>query len=106
MRTLSSLVALSALAIAAGCARAVPEAAVPSVPAAPSPVATPQVVAETAAAPEEHVASEAAAFTQKPGDYVIYRITGRFTKAPLLFTQRVVEASDMLLVADLVLDDG
>jgi hypothetical protein len=54
----------------------------------------------------ERLASEAAAFTQKPGDYVVYRFSGGFRKTPLLFTQRVVEASDVLLVVDLMLDDG
>jgi hypothetical protein len=106
MRTPSFLIALSTLAISAGCARTAPEAAAPSVPVARSEVAIPQPAAPAIAAPDDYVASEAAAFTQKPGDYVVYRFSGGFTKAPLLFTQRVVEASDTLLVVDIVLDDG
>ncbi len=108
MRNPSCLVALSALAIVAGCARTMPEAVAPPVSVAPSPVAAPPAVAEKrrSMAPDDDVASESAAFTQKPGDYVVYRFSGGFTKAPLVLTQRVVEASDVLLVVDLVLDDG
>jgi hypothetical protein len=53
-----------------------------------------------------HVVSEAAAFTQKPGDYVVYRFSGRFYKSPLLLTQRAVEVSDTTMVVDLSFDDG
>ena len=104
MRTASCLVALSAVVLAAGCARSAPEASFPA-SAAHAPGAAFGSVDETPAG-ADHVSSESAAFTQKPGDYVVYRFSGGFRKAPLLLTQRVVEASDLLLVVDLVLDDG
>jgi hypothetical protein len=62
--------------------------------------------AEEPSAEDVHVVSESAAFTQKPGDYVVYRFTGRFTKSPLVLTQRAVEVSDTTMVVDLTLDDG
>ena len=102
MRTASCLVALSVLVLAAGCAHAVPEAAAPS-------FAPRNAAAAAQAQPRDdaaHVSSETAAFSQKPGDYVVYRFSGGFRKAPLLLTQRVVEASDVALVLDLLLEDG
>jgi hypothetical protein len=105
MRNTSCLVMLSALVGFAGCARAVPMAAGPaSLPEKAAAVA--QVADEPAAPAEAPVLSESAAFTQKPGDYVVYKFSGAFKKRPLTLTQRVVEASDVLLVVDLTFDDG
>jgi hypothetical protein len=104
MRTASCLVALSAVVLAAGCARTAPVASAPA-PAVHAPTAALGSADETQAR-VEHLASESAAFTQKPGDYVVYRFSGGFRKTPLLFAQRVVEASDLVLVVDLTLDDG
>ncbi len=104
MRTASCLVALSAVVLAAGCAHSAPEAA--SAASAPhAPRATPGSAVDTHAG-VEHLASESVAFTQKPGDYVVYRFSGGFRKTPVILSQRVVEASDLQLVVDLVLDDG
>jgi hypothetical protein len=110
MRTVPSLVglvglvAMSALAFAsAGCARQAPEPTVPT--SASIAVMTAPATADEAPASAASV-SESAAFTQKPGDYIVYRFSGGFRKAPLLLTQRVVEATDVLLVVDLTLDDG
>jgi hypothetical protein len=104
MRTASCLVALTAVVLAAGCAHSAPEAFTPA-SVVPTPSAALGSVDETHAG-VEHLASESAAFTQKPGDYVVYRFSGGFRKTPLTLTQRVVEASDTQLVVDLVLDDG
>jgi hypothetical protein len=104
MTTASRLIALSVLAVASGCARAVPEAAAPV--SAPSPVAAMPAPAEEASAEEVHAVSESAAFTQKPGDYVVYRFSGKFYKSPLVLTQRAVEVSDTTMVVDLSFDDG
>jgi hypothetical protein len=105
MRTASSLVILSVLLVAQGCAHTVPMAAAPASVQEPSaPVA--KAADEPLSDAKTTVRSESAAFTQKPGDYVVYKFSGAFKKAPLTLTQRVVEASDELLVVDLTFDDG
>ena len=95
----NSVMVLSILALASGCARAAAPAAAPvsaiDVPGAATPAADPATVA-----------SESAAFAQKTGDFVVYRFSGDYRKAPLLLTQRVVEASDTALVIDATFDDG
>lgn len=50
-------------------------------------------------------APEIAAAARQPGDYVAYRFSGSFRKAPLLLTQRVVAREGDVLVVDLTLED-
>ena len=102
---LALLSVLSTLAVSAGCARTAPMAAVPA--PAPKPVAAaPQVAEKPVLVEEAPTFSESAAFTQKPGDYVVYKFSGAFHKVPIVLTQRVVEASDVLLVVDLTFEEG
>jgi hypothetical protein len=106
MRTATRLAAISCFALlASGCAGSTPAALVASVPSTPI-AAAPAAADPAAPADVAHDASETAPFTQKPGDYVTYRFSGGFRKAPLLLTQRVVDASEVLLVVDLTFDDG
>jgi len=106
MRTASCLVALSIVTcLAAGCARTSSSPS-PAVPASLAVAPAAPVAQEEASDDAAHASSESAAFTQKPGDYVVYRFSGGFRKTPLLLTQRIVEATDVLLVVDLTLDDG
>jgi hypothetical protein len=107
MRIAPCLSALSSLAflalLAAGCGHSTPVAVVPT-PASAATAAAPALADQAPAV--DPVSSESAAFTQKPGDYVTYRFSGEFRKTPLLLTERVVDATDVLLVVDLMLDDG
>jgi hypothetical protein len=104
MRIAPCLPALSSLALlAAGCGHSTPAAVVPTPASAPR--ATTPALADQAPAADP-VSSESAAFTQKPGDYVTYRFSGEYRKTPLLLTERVVDATDVLLTVDLTLDDG
>lgn len=43
--------------------------------------------------------------TRKPGDFVVYRFSGSFRKAPLTLTERVVAREGAVLVIDMTLAD-
>jgi hypothetical protein len=95
-----SVMALSILALASGCARAAAPVVAPTSPIDATSAAT------TPAPDPAALSSEAAPFAQKAGDFVVYRFSGDFRKTPLMLTQRVVEASDTALVVDATFDDG
>jgi hypothetical protein len=97
-----SVLALSILALASGCARA----AAPVVAPTSSSGMDETSAATTPASDPAALSSESAPFAQKAGDFVVYRFSGDFRKTPLLLTQRVVEASDTALVVDATFDDG
>lgn len=73
-----------------------------------------QPAAETAkadAAKEEITADAALAMTpgagaRMPGDFVVYRFTGSFRKAPLTLAEKVVARSGAVVTIDLALKDG
>ncbi|MFO0755738.1 MAG: hypothetical protein U0359_04575 [Byssovorax sp.] len=56
-------------------------------------------------APE--IAPERAADTsaRKPGDFIVYRFTGSYRKAPLTLTERVIARDGAMLTIDLSMDD-
>jgi hypothetical protein len=101
------------LSFAAGCgfAKGTP-------PVAPS---TPEPVAETAPAPEATTddttattttdapapaVTEPTAAHREIGDYIVYRFTGTFHKAPMTLTQKVIDRQASVLTIDVTLDDG
>jgi hypothetical protein len=77
------------LVIICGCARG-PSTKASAGPGSPSP--------SHASAP----GGEAQRPSQQPGDYVVYRFSGTFRKAPLTLTQKVLEPSRL----ELTFDDG
>ena len=94
--------------LATGCARAnlAPTAATPaSEPAAKKPT---KAEAEAEKAAPEAAASEAAEVTgaRKAGDFIVYRFSGSFRKAPLTLTQRVIERRGALLTVDILAEVG
>lgn len=105
-RTLLTLAMASLLAT--GCARAnlAPTAATP---ASESATKTPtKAAAEAEKAAPEAAAPEAAEVTgaRKAGDFIVYRFSGSFRKAPLTLTERVVERRGSLLTVDIVAEAG
>jgi len=52
----------------------------------------------------EEADSAPAADARQPGDYVAYRFTGAFRKAPLTLTQRIVAREGDVIVVDLTLE--
>jgi hypothetical protein len=61
--------------------------------------------AESAASDAESIANSATS-GRRPGDYVAFRFSGSFRKAPLLLTQRVVARDGDVLVVDMTLEGG
>jgi len=110
MRTL--LPALLASILAAGCGRAAltvqaenhTRAAAPSRERAAAPDA--DAAASDDAAPGDAAATADAAPAREPGDFVAYRFSGSFRKAPLTLTQRVAAREGSVLVIDLTLAGG
>jgi hypothetical protein len=115
-RTLLTLATASILVT--GCGRAALEQAA----ASPAPIAdarvaktAPEAPAPAAAAPdaEKAEAIDATALTaapavgaRTPGDFVVYRFTGSFRKAPLTLTEKVVARSGALVTIDLAAQEG
>ncbi len=113
-RTLLTLAMASILAT--GCARAAftPEAASAASPSAAkhaddSAAKTADATDATKtddAAPSKADATADAAGARKPGDFIIYRFTGSFRKAPLTLTERVVDRQGAILTVDVTAEEG
>jgi hypothetical protein len=95
--------------LATGCARAnlAPTAATPASERAA------KTSFRAAAADAEKVAPEAAASeaaevtgARKAGDFIVYRFSGSFRKAPLTLTERVIERRGALLTVDILAEVG
>jgi hypothetical protein len=82
----------AALVLSCGCARSKPSRT----------ALTASSAASRTEAPPESTQAQA----QRPGDYVVYRFSGAFRKAPLTLTQRVLEASGARTRVELAFDDG
>ena len=54
----------------------------------------------------EALAAAPARETRMPGDFVVYRFSGSFRKAPLTLTQKVVARTGAIVTIDLSLQDG
>lgn len=105
------LLALATASIfAMGCGRA----ALDQGPAAPAPspakveaASKAQETAQETAAPKGDIAADDhAAGTRMPGDFVVYRFSGSFRKAPLTLTQRVIARNGAELTIDFVAVEG
>src|SRR5690349_1078858 len=107
-RTLLTLAMASLLAT--GCARAnlAPTAATPASALAEKPAAAAEeATAKDAPAPEGTTASEAETTgARKAGDFIVYRFTGSFRKAPLTLTERVIERRGAMLTVEITADEG
>ena len=94
--------------LATGCARAnlAPTAATPASEHAAKEPAKADAEAEKAA--PEAPAGEAAEVTgaRKAGDFIVYRFSGSFRKAPMTLTERVIERRGALLTVDIVAEVG
>ncbi len=95
--------------LATGCARAnlAPTAATPASARAAKTLARDAAADAEKAAPEA-AASEAAEVTgaRKAGDFIVYRFSGSFRKAPLTLTERVIERRGALLTVDILAEVG
>jgi hypothetical protein len=104
------LLPLVALALSAtACGRAALDAPA-NAPVADSPVAAPAKAAsedptESPVAAANIVSAPAKA-TRNVGDFVTYRFSGAFRKAPVAITEKVVARKGGLLLVDVVMDDG
>jgi len=93
---------VSLLAMGCGKAAVQTQALAPAIPAA---AAAPQkeAVAKAEAEPTEEAAKEE---RREVGDYVVYRFSGSFQKAPVTLTERVVAREKDTLVIDFILEEG
>jgi hypothetical protein len=96
--------------LATGCARAnlAPTAATPaSESAAKAPAGAADAAAEKAA-PEAAASATEAETTgaRKAGDFIVYRFTGSFRKAPLTLTERVIDRRGAVLTVDITAEEG
>jgi hypothetical protein len=103
-RILLSLATVSLFAI--GCGRA----AITTAPSSPE-EARPESVAKTEAtnaassAPSDDAKADATP-ARKVGDFVVYRFSGSFRKAPLTLTERVLSRSGTEILVAITADDG
>jgi hypothetical protein len=94
--------------LATGCARAnlAPTAATPaSESAAKAPARAADAAAEKAA-PEVAAAEAETTGARKAGDFIVYRFTGSFRKAPLTLTERVIDRRGAVLTVDITAEEG
>jgi len=93
---------------ATGCARAnlAPAATAASEDAKAAPAKVTEEKVENAA--PEAKASEEAETTgaRKAGDFIVYRFSGSFRKAPLTLTERVIERRGAMLTVDVTVEEG
>jgi len=83
-------------------------------PAAPAADAADAADAAKADAAKEEIGAEgtlaaapaAGVFARMPGDFVVYRFSGAFRKAPLTLTQKVVARDGAIVTIDFALEDG
>jgi hypothetical protein len=94
---LSALVSM--LAVGCGKAAVQTHAAVPA-------KAAPAVEERLATAAPSEAPAKNADRSREVGDYVVYRFSGSFQKAPITLTERVVARDKDALVLDVILDDG
>jgi hypothetical protein len=95
---LSALVSL----LAVGCGKAAIQTHAAALPGKSTPAAqAPEPATEAESAPAKTASSP-----REIGDYVVYRFSGSFQKAPITLTERVVARDKDALVLDVVLDDG
>jgi len=95
---LSALVSM----LAVGCGKA----AVQTHAAAPEKAAPVVVEERPAIATTREAPAKNADKPREVGDYVVYRFSGSFQKAPITLTERVIAHDKDALVLDVVLDDG
>jgi hypothetical protein len=92
--------------LAMGCGKAAVRAQAQA-PESPAPVAGSQMEAPAAEEVAGAVATEAQGQERREvGDYVVYRFSGSFQKAPVTLTERVVARENDALVLDLILEEG
>jgi hypothetical protein len=106
-RTLLTLAMASLLAT--GCAgvshtvtAATPASARAEVPAA----AAEETTAKAAPAPVADASEAETTGARKAGDFIVYRFTGSFRKAPLTLTERVIDRRGAMLTVDITAEEG
>ncbi len=93
--------------LATGCAGVslAPGAATPA--AAEKPVAAAEETTAKAEPATDAKATEAETTgARKAGDFIVYRFTGSFRKAPLTLTERVIERRGAMLTVEITADEG
>ncbi len=102
-RTIAVLASLPLFVVACGSARTVsaPAASALPLPEAPSQVAP----AETASLSQDTSMLKAQPL-RAPGDYVVFKFSGKLEKHPLTLTERFVAQEDDVTVVDYTVEDG
>jgi hypothetical protein len=107
-RILLSLATASIFAL--GCGRAAldqePATPVPSLPSVEAKATAPAEAAKPDVGIDAEPAAAPAAGARLPGDFVVYRFTGTFRRAPLTLTERVVARKGAILVVDFTASEG
>jgi hypothetical protein len=107
-RTLLTLAMASLLAT--GCAGAhAPTAATPASARTETPAAAAEATtakAEPAPAADATASEAETTGARKAGDFIVYRFTGSFRKAPLTLTERVIERRGAMLTVDIIAEEG
>jgi hypothetical protein len=62
--------------------------------------------ADTTAAAQTPATTADDTSARKPGDFIVYRFSGSFRKAPLTLTERVIDRRGATLTVDFTADDG
>lgn len=95
-----SAACMSVPVLLVACAHTPPIATAPP-PEPSSPNLAPAGEVEPQAAPVE-----GSTLAQAPGDFIVYRFSGAYRKAPLTLSERVVDAEGTQTVVDMTFDDG
>jgi len=106
-RTLLTLAMASLLATGCAGVSLAPTAATPASARTETPAAAAEETTAKAAPAADATASEAEMTgARKAGDFIVYRFTGSFRKAPLTLTERVIERRGAMLTVEITAEEG
>src|SRR5262245_37757507 len=106
-RIFLSLATATSLVTLAGCARTLTEARTNAVAPAAHKVAVTKRAPAANQDPDDTAEAAQEGFSgRKPGDFVVYRFSGNFRRAPITLTQRVITREDAFLVVDMTFVEG
>jgi hypothetical protein len=101
-RNLAALASIPLLVVACGSARTVSAPAASALPLPEGPSAAPAAMAHGATSAPKMEALPLRA----PGDYVVFRFSGKLEKRPITLTERLVSQQDDVTVIDYTVEDG
>ncbi len=106
-RTLLTLAMASLLATGCAGVSLAPTAATPASARTETPAAAAEETTAKAAPAADATASEAEMTgARTAGDFIVYRFTGSFRKAPLTLTERVIERRGAMLTVEITAEEG